>query len=212
MDIYSLPYSEATSEAKMGGCLSWESSSPFKNVRVVHLNGYVEDFEQPITVSQVNGTPSKHFVCTSAQLLLSSSSNPLKADSELQPGHIYFMLPYSILQPDVSPLDLASLSKKLTSLAKTSRCGTQKTLKTSSFSGRQHGFMRPIWGSSPNTSPARLIAATEQREDVGYGGGSPYRVRTWKPLLDTIGERSFNRGSESDLRERDIFDVCKTLD
>ncbi|RXH69309.1 hypothetical protein DVH24_037093 [Malus domestica] len=32
-------------------------------------------------------------------------------------GHVYFLLPYSALRSDISPLDLASIARKLTSAA-----------------------------------------------------------------------------------------------
>ncbi|KAJ7955831.1 DUF4228 domain-containing protein [Quillaja saponaria] len=105
----------------MGGCISSRSSSTFNNIRVVHLNGYVEDFDYPFSVSQVTCNPNKYFLCTPAQLL-STCSMPLRADTQLQPGQVYFMLPYSTLQADVSQLDLVALARKLTAIAKTSRC------------------------------------------------------------------------------------------
>ncbi|KAJ1378222.1 hypothetical protein SESBI_48089 [Sesbania bispinosa] len=178
----------------MGGCFSCRSSSKTSksnNVRLVHLSGYVEDFEQPISVSQVtSGNPPSHFVCTSIQLL-SSCSKPLNGDTQLQPGNVYFILPYSILQADVSPVDLASLAKRLTTIAKTSRCEDKKALKASPFLSQQG-----VW-SSPSSSPGRV-------EQIGmtYGGRSTCRMRPWKPILDTIREKSFNRRSESDLQEK----------
>ncbi|KAK7303926.1 hypothetical protein RJT34_14846 [Clitoria ternatea] len=175
----------------MGGCFSSKPSSTMNNVRLVHLSGYVEDFEQPILVSQVTGgNPSKHFVCTSVQLL-SSCSKPLKGDTQLQPGNVYFILPYSILQADVSPVDLASLAKRLTAIAKKSSTSACPLLS------QQHGTST-VW-SSPSRSPGPLGVV----EQIGmpYGGRSPCRVQPWKPILDTIREKSFNRRSESDLQE-----------
>ncbi|XP_027333812.1 uncharacterized protein LOC113848477 [Abrus precatorius] len=96
----------------MGACFSYNSSYTFKNVCVVHYNGSVEDFEQPISASQV--IAPKHFL-SSSTMLLSSSSESLNGDTHLQPGQAHFMLPCSMLQADVSPVDLASLPKRLTS-------------------------------------------------------------------------------------------------
>ncbi|XP_057433694.1 uncharacterized protein LOC130726452 [Lotus japonicus] len=188
----------------MGGCFSCRSSSKnskSNSVRLVHLSGYVEDFEQPISVSQVtgnSGNPTSHFVCTSVQLL-SSCSKSLKGDTQLQPGNVYFMLPYSILQPDVSPVDLASLAKRLTSIAKTRRrsCDEDKKSLKASPLASQIGLSN-VW-SSPSRSPGRVGVA----EEIGlaYGGRSVSGVRPWKPILGTIREKSLNRRSESDLLE-----------
>ncbi|MED6185777.1 hypothetical protein PIB30_060388 [Stylosanthes scabra] len=188
----------------MGGCFSSRSCSKLSSVRLVHLSGYVEDFEEPISVSQVTGNPPKHFVCTSIQLL-SSSSKPLKADTQLQPGHVYFILPYSILQSEASPVDLATLAKRLNSIAKT-RCEEKNKNKkkntlngktsTSVFSGGD-GEFSGVWSmSSPCRSPARIGVAEQVAMAMAYGGRSPCR---WKPILDTIREKSFNRRSESDI-------------
>lgn len=166
----------------MGGCFSCGSSSTFNTVRVVHLNGYVENYEQPITVRQVTGNtsnPSKHFVCTPLELL-SPSSKPLKGDTLLQRGQLYFMLPYSILQADASPVDMACLAKRLTAMAKSNPCGAK---------------------CSPSMSPVK--AGVAEQIAVTYGGRSSCRVRPWKPILDTIREKSFNRRSESDLQAND---------
>jgi hypothetical protein len=182
----------------MGGCFSSRSSCTSKKIRLVHLSGYVEDFEQPISVNQVinSRNPPTHFVCTSLQLL-SSSSKPLKGDTQLQPGNVYFMLPYSILQADVSPVDLASLAKRLTAKAKTSRFDEKKSLKGSSPLSNQDA-LSSIW-SSPSMSPGRVAVA--EQYGMTYGGRSTCRGRLWRPLLDTIREKSFNRSNESDLKE-----------
>ncbi|KAE9608083.1 hypothetical protein Lal_00003507 [Lupinus albus] len=181
----------------MGGCISSRSYSTSNNIRLVHLSGYVEDFDQPISVNQVTGNSSKYIVCTSIQLLsYSSSSQSLKGDTKLQLGNVYFILPCSILQVDVSPMDLASLAKRLTTIAKT-RCGSKKCLKDSSFMvSRQSECIN----SSPCRSEGRLRVVGMQ-SDVTYGGRNSLRMQPWKPLLDTIRERSFNRRSESNLHE-----------
>lgn len=178
--------SEKYRQIDMGACFSCNSSSTLKNVRVVHLNGFVEDFEQPISASQViNGNPPEHFVCTSIQLL-SFSSKPLKADTQLQPGQVYFMLPYSILQSDFPPVDLASLAKRLTAIAKTKACDCEYN---KSLTGR----------------PGRVGYVAEQIGIMGMmngSGQSPCRMKPWRPILDTITEKPLNRRSESDLQEK----------
>ncbi len=164
----------------MGACFSCRSSPAFKSIRLVHLNGFVEDFEQPVCVSQVTDKSPKHFVCTPAQLL-SNCSKPLKPDTQLEAGKFYFLLPFSALQADVSPMDLASVVRKLTAVAKTSPMLSQH-------------------GSKPPTSPNRFM--DPETPVVSYGAKRSSRVRSWRPILDTIRERSFNRRSESDLQEK----------
>ncbi|KAE8056691.1 hypothetical protein FH972_013439 [Carpinus fangiana] len=173
----------------MGACFSCRSSPPPKGIRairLVHLNGYVEDFQHPVSVSQVTGKPTKHFVCTPAQLLC-AGSEPLKPDTQLEAGKIYFLLPFSVLRADVSPLDLVSIIKKLTAVAKASG----REPKSSGASS---------YNSSPVTSPGRFMEPEGQM--MGYGAQRSARARSWRPILDTIKEKSFNRRSESDLQEK----------
>ncbi|KAL4325797.1 hypothetical protein GQ457_11G018200 [Hibiscus cannabinus] len=121
----------------MGSCLSsscsCKNSSP-NTVRLVHFNGCVEDFEHPITASEVTGKPPRQYLCTAAQLL-SSGSQPLNPDARLQSGQLYFLLPWSILRDDVPPLHMASLVKRLTARAK-SRDGSMKTRPLSNINDR----------------------------------------------------------------------------
>ena len=165
------------------------SSSTFSNIRVVHLNGYVEEFDPPVTVSQVTGKPPVHFVCTPAQLL-SVGSKPLKPDTQLDPGHVYFLLPFSTFHSNPSPMDMASTVSKLTAIAKTMPSKAKSP------------------GSRTGSSPARSRSSNnflgqDVRVEVMVGGGGKWswKARSWKPLLAPIRERSFNRRSESDLQK-----------
>ncbi|XP_021277242.1 uncharacterized protein LOC110411428 [Herrania umbratica] len=177
----------------MGCGFSSGSSSKVKNIiRVVHLNGYVEDFECPVSVGQVTGKPPKQFLCTPAQLI-SNCSLGLQPDTILEAGRIYFLLPYSTLQPDVSPADLASIARKLGAKAKATKC------KAKSPSSSQYSHGASPLSNSRGRSPSRL-----RESDSGMTSHRAQRsslVRTWRPVLDTIREKSFNRRSESDLQE-----------
>lgn len=174
-----------TFERHMGCGFSCTSSSTFNNVRVVHLNGYVEEFDPPVAVSQVTGKPALHFVCTPAQLL-SAASKPLKADSQLEAGHVYFLLPISMFRSEVSPVDLASMVSKLTAIAK----GTRREAKS---------HPGPSFSASP-TRTASSPANQSMWDEKLAGAQRSCRSRSWKPILSTIRERSFNRRSESDLQ------------
>ncbi|MCE2055126.1 hypothetical protein HAX54_042018 [Datura stramonium] len=98
-------------------CFSSKSSDILKTIRVVHLNGNVEDFDHCISVHEVMGKSQKHFVFTHAQLL-SPASKPLKPDTMLEQGHIYYLLPRSLFQSSVSPMDLVPVARKLSCIAK----------------------------------------------------------------------------------------------
>ncbi|CDP15643.1 unnamed protein product [Coffea canephora] len=186
----------------MGCSFSCDSSSVCKNVRVVHLNGHVEEFDYPVSVSEVTAKQPKHFVCTCAQLL-STSSKPVMTNGFLEPGKIYFLLPYSVFQSNMSPVELASLARKLTNIG--------KSCQSKANSGHRSSLIGLNGGSPACRSPARSPASSPGRfPDVNLRVEtencftdllmSP-KSRSWKPILATIRERSFNQRSESNLQE-----------
>ncbi|GFP89201.1 hypothetical protein PHJA_001063900 [Phtheirospermum japonicum] len=156
-------------------CKRLSSSSNSKTIRIVNLNGYIEEIHYPVTVAEISGKPPKHFLFTHAHLL-ASGSMPLKLDTLLEPGKTYFLLPHSLFGSNVSPVDLAPIARNLASMAANSKSKSK--------------FRKQIrvW-SSPATSPKRHFS------DDGKSS------RAWKPVLATIRERSFDRRSESDLQE-----------
>ncbi|GAA0149665.1 hypothetical protein Leryth_008782 [Lithospermum erythrorhizon] len=156
-------------------CFSFKSSSTcpsFKNIRVVHLNGCLEEFDDPLAVSEVTGNPSKHFVFTYAQLVSPSLEN-LKPDTILELGKFYFMIPHSTFQ-DFSSFDLVCMARRLAVIAKKGHCkGKGKSKKKM---------------SSPEAN--RCCNRFSERG-----------MKVWKPDLSTIREMSFNKRGESDLQE-----------
>ena len=162
----------------MGACFSSRttSASTFNNIRVVHLNGFVEEFENPVNVAQVADKSPKHFLCTQVQLL-STCPKPLKPDTQLEPGNIYFLLPFSALQADVSPMDLASIVRKLTAMAKTSHCKSKSPRISPLLSQNDSN------PATTTSSPNRFMES--ETSVVAYGGGQ----RSWRPALDTIREQ-----------------------
>ena len=98
----------------------------------------------------------------------------MNGDTHLQLGQVYFMLPYSVLHADVSPVDLAGLAERLTAIAKSGPLSSQ----TQTF-----------WNS-----PSRSLGRVGVVEQYGVGmmnigGKSPSKVQPWKPMLDTITEK-----------------------
>ncbi|KAG6469210.1 uncharacterized protein LOC122034104 [Zingiber officinale] len=94
----------------------------FNCVRVIHMNGYFEDYEPPVTVGEVTGKPPAHVLLSSAHLL-AFGSNPLRPDDRLESGRLYFLIPHSIFQSETSPLDLASLMTRLSGAARRGGAG-----------------------------------------------------------------------------------------
>nr|XP_043622547.1 uncharacterized protein LOC122594139 [Erigeron canadensis] len=164
----------------MGACLSSKKSKKevkINTIRVVHMNGLLEDYEDPATVDQVISNFPTHFLCTPMEIF-EKGLIPLKLDHQLQTGQIYFVLPNSTLRFNTSPDDLTCLTRKLTNIAKTGKCPAKLT-------------PRCPYVASPLCSPqaTSINKCLDRRVGDNEEGmlNSP-KSPQWKPILDTITE------------------------
>ncbi|KAF5183629.1 hypothetical protein FRX31_026787 [Thalictrum thalictroides] len=165
----------------MGICFSRgsaASTSSLNCVRIVHLNGYIEDFEGPITVKQVTVDLPKHFLCTAAHLVY--ASKPIGPEVQLQTGCIYFLLPYSILRSDTSPANMVALATKLTAIGKSNQ----------SFAKTNHEGVLNLSASKGNPILVSSNCEYSLRPDKVERSST---VTKWKPILDAITEKSMDR-------------------
>ena len=164
---------------------------PFAGVRVIHTNGYVEDFPAgedgaPVTVARATASsPSscRYVLCSSAHLLQPGRAL-FRPDDALQPGTVYFLLPHSIFQAESSAVDLACLMNRLTALARKGG-GPAPSAVDSLFSGdAQHRRGSPEaegqTAKPPRPAPKSCAAAAS--------------TGPWRPRLDRIDE-SMGRSS-----------------
>ncbi|XP_031477316.1 uncharacterized protein LOC116248581 [Nymphaea colorata] len=181
------------------------NSGTFRCVRVVHLNGFVEDFTGPVAVREVASLESKQFVCSPAQLRL-FDPHPLGQDAVLQPGQLYFLLPLSAFQSDTSPVNLAAIVARLTAAANqaTSSSGSAHVTCFSSIWNRNRSCtsinqqetdsvqarFSSLWGQTGDYSRINQLPSDSASSDpVLTSIGS--KAHTWKPVLETIDEGSF---------------------
>ncbi|KAJ4962549.1 hypothetical protein NE237_022488 [Protea cynaroides] len=196
----------------LGCCLRYRSSSSFHGVRVVHLNKFVEDFNDPIMAGELTGTPPKYFICTSAQLLSFNSPKTQPPDTQLQFGQVYFLLPFSVFESEASPVDLAHLSNRLTVVAKRGvskppspkqnkylvldRSPSEERSKSSTKKS-----VNPHFLSKKRSNSTKDTVVQKSSLEV-YGDKVSYRSKVWKPILETIIEKSFSRRSEMSFGSR----------
>ncbi|PWA75387.1 hypothetical protein CTI12_AA164450 [Artemisia annua] len=224
----------------MGVCCFQERSREepsSRTIRVVHIDGLIEDFESPTTVNEIIGYFTRHFLTTPIQIL-QVGLIPLKNDTKLEPGRIYFLLPYAITRFNESSVDLLPLTKKLIKIAKTRRSIAKPSPRLPSSVIPQNKEPSQIIAPPPSVAkvakttnskakPPRApkkksltkklsnIAKTRGLNDPPASQGSNdssnadqnnnvvvrrNKMMSWKPLLSTIREISFNR-RESDLRD-----------
>lgn len=172
---------------------------PCAGVRVIHTNGFVEDFEGPgvVTVAHVTrclggpGGPAsaanaagKGYVLCSSAHLLQPGRGPFRPDDALQPGTVYFLLPQSVFQAESSAVDLACLMNRLTALAR--KGGASAAPKPSPldalFDAAAAAAAAASAGSHRQHNQQRMPAAAREKK------GQPWRAAPWKPCLDRIDE------------------------
>ncbi|CAM8963285.1 unnamed protein product [Rhodiola kirilowii] len=156
------------------------------NIRVVHFDGRIEDYDKPIKVNQIIHNPTKDVLCTKSQLLCRTSSIALKSDCELELGNLYFLMPISAFTSEASMMDMANMVNKLTNIAKNTRV-------------KECSNSKPV---SVAVGPAGYGSDEPGRVEVGEGFVERF---VWKPVLETIGEKSLNGRSESDLQDQQSF-------
>lgn len=169
---------------------------PCAGVRVIHTNGFVEDFDGPgvVTVAHVTrclagpagpasaAAAGKGYVLCSSAHLLQPGRGPFRPDDALQPGTVYFLLPQSVFQAESSAVDLACLMNRLTALAR--KGGASAAPKPSPLDALFDAAAAAAAsaGSHRQHNQQRMPAAAREKK------GQPWRAAPWKPCLDRIDE------------------------
>lgn len=103
----------------MGSCFSSATSAnpaAISTAKVIALDGSLKEYSAPITVSAVLESaagaagPSRCFLCNSDSLYFDSYIPTIDPKSEVQPGHLYFVLSVSKLEQRLSGSDMAALA------------------------------------------------------------------------------------------------------
>ncbi|XVF15679.1 hypothetical protein REPUB_Repub09cG0175900 [Reevesia pubescens] len=108
----------STSNSKSGKAVVGGSSTikiPSTAAKVVHIDGRVQEFMQPIQAKNIICQNPNCFLCSSESMSIGSSVPQVADDEELQPGTIYFLLPVSQSDKPLSLPDLCSLAIKASS-------------------------------------------------------------------------------------------------
>ncbi|KAJ1260711.1 hypothetical protein BS78_10G253400 [Paspalum vaginatum] len=192
------------------GCGFSSSAGPLRpcaGVRVIHSNGYVEDFEGPgvVTVAHVTGrrhspasdkapassssSPPRHVLCSAAHLL-QPGRGPFRPDDALQPGTVYFLLPHSVFQSESSAVDLACLMNRLTALARKGCATAAPAPSPLEAFFAAHRDQRETEQEEQVKKAEPPAAAAANKEPCGGTG----RPAPWRPRLDRIDE-SIGRAS-----------------
>lgn len=82
---------------------------------IIHLDGRLQEFKQPIKAIDILSQNPNCFLCSSESMFIGSQVPRLPEDEELQVGQIYFLMPLSKLQATLTLQELCSLAIKASS-------------------------------------------------------------------------------------------------
>ncbi|KAL1554217.1 hypothetical protein AAHA92_14801 [Salvia divinorum] len=115
----SLSGAAATVILKMGICVPSpaiekpvEDRRRASSVKVVDLEGRLEEFRLAVTAEEVLSRHPNCYLCSADNMLVNSHAPPLAKEEALQPGQIYFLMPLSRSLTPLSLVDLCELAIK----------------------------------------------------------------------------------------------------
>ncbi|KAH8510781.1 hypothetical protein Peur_052431 [Populus x canadensis] len=109
-------------EKVAGGGLNWTSPA-----KIVHIDGRLQEFREPIKASNVLSLNPNSFLCSSESMYIDRRLPQVPDDEELQVGQLYFLMPLSKSKTPLSLQELCALASKANaSLAQSDMGLTQK--------------------------------------------------------------------------------------
>lgn len=109
----------------MGICSSHELTT-VPTVKLIHKDGELEEFSDPVRVSEILKRNPSCFICNADAMNYGACIPTIDGDEELQLGQLYFALPFDWLNRRLSPREMVALAVKASLALKSS--GGQKIL------------------------------------------------------------------------------------
>ncbi|XP_057838477.1 uncharacterized protein LOC131048524 [Cryptomeria japonica] len=157
-----------------------------QRVRIVDMSGQVEEFSTAVKVKQVLQNHPRHFLCFSRDLYAIKNGRLLPAEEDLRLGDIYFVLPISILDSDLSPQNLAALAARLVAAAK--KEGSKHVQGSHGDSNLGH-----LSAGNCHLSEKLMKSCDNSELQMAFKEHLLAKSRSWQPRLHTIQETGFAR-------------------
>ncbi|KAJ7959900.1 6,7-dimethyl-8-ribityllumazine synthase [Quillaja saponaria] len=145
-------------------------------IRIVHLNGQVEEITQPITAGEVLKANPNHVLSKPSSQGVVRRILILSPESELKRGSIYFLIPTSSLPEKKKSNNGGAKNHKLNS----SSPKTKKDDHSLSSSEYCDSYLKDHIQISQKKSSRRRNRRTSSR--------SSGQIATWQPHLESISE------------------------
>jgi len=194
----------------MGNYISCASKSvPSNTVKVIGLNGSVQELQRRIKAAELMLENPQQFVCHANGLQIGRRINPLTADEDLDLGHLYFLIPMAKLNSVLSGTDMASLAFKANSAMKAA--GRNSSARILPVFGDLS--VRPVLQEmkrDDHLEDKEFTVPKLNLEDVPELSTAVQQLRlsafrSWKPKLETINEF---RPKLRDLMHSNIEQFC----
>jgi hypothetical protein len=153
-------------------------------IRVVHLNGQLDEFQAPISVKRALQNDPRHFICCSRDLS-GVHCRPLQQEEELRLGELYFLLPLSVLESDLSVENLVALAARLYAAAR-------KGVSRAAQRRRSADSICDLPGECQSSIYEKLLRSCDDLEvKMAFREHVISKSRSWRPRLHTIQETGF---------------------
>ncbi|XP_022158695.1 uncharacterized protein LOC111025158 [Momordica charantia] len=116
---------QTTNSSRRGITVSQlESIHRRSTIKIVHMDGLIEEFADPIKASKIASRNPNFLLCNSEQMLIGSCVPALSGDEDLQLGQIYFLIPRCQAHTPLSLPDLCNLAIKASSALRNHRAAS----------------------------------------------------------------------------------------
>jgi len=148
------------------------------------MNGQLDEFPAPVTVKRMLQNHPTQFICSSRDLF-AVNCRPLQPEEDLRLGELYFLLPLSILDSDLSVENLVALAAKLNAAARNeaSRAAQRRRSADSTCD---------LPGDGCTSMNEKFLRSCDDPElKMAFREHLISKSRSWRPGLDTIKETGF---------------------
>ncbi|XP_030525049.1 uncharacterized protein LOC115737185 [Rhodamnia argentea] len=97
---------------------NWSASSPPATLKLIHMDGRLEEFTQTIKASHLLSRNPNCFLCSSESMFIDSAVPQIHGEEDLCLGQLYFLLPLSMSRAPLSLRELCLLAVKASAVLK----------------------------------------------------------------------------------------------
>ncbi|XP_010068126.2 uncharacterized protein LOC104454953 [Eucalyptus grandis] len=119
----------------------WSPSPPYM-LKVIHMDGRLQEFPQTIKASQLLSQNPNCFLCSSESMFIDSLAPQIHEEEDLCLGQLYFLLPLSMSRVPLSLRELCLLAVKASAVLESSLSSRRRKDRVSSGEKEGQSFVR----------------------------------------------------------------------